>query len=172
MVALALRTAGLLLAILLLGDAEAVGLILALALVNKLHRKDVTMCQRQAAEADFIGTLLLALAVQAVQRHRQAGLRQLQLHPDQPAAHVRQDIIGCLTAADGVCLTEQATDQPQQPLRQLRILRPLLQPRPSLLLLQLKHQRNLLLRQQPNPVPLRPQPVSPYRLRPILNGGD
>jgi len=64
-------------------DVVVVGMIIVLALVNHLHHKDVTTYQRRVAEAGFIGTLLLALAVR-IRR------RQLQVRP----APARQDPIG------------------------------------------------------------------------------
>lgn len=140
-------------------DAAAVGLILARALVSKPHHKDATMCQLQVAEADFIGTLLLALAVRAVRLRRQAAaLHQPQLHPAQVAAHVRQDIIGCLIMADGVCLTAQA--QAADLHQQLHLL--LLQLLP-VNLLRLKQQVQLHLL-QPNQAPLLRQQVNPHQL--------
>lgn len=92
-----------------LADAEAVGLTLAHALVSKLHRKVATMCQHLAVEADFIGILLLALAVLAVRLRHRAQEQQ-----EHQAVHARQDTIGCLTAADGACLMAQQVAQLQQ----------------------------------------------------------
>lgn len=48
-------------------DAVRAGLTAVHALVNKLHHKDVTMCQHQAAEADFTGIPLPALAANQAQ---------------------------------------------------------------------------------------------------------
>jgi len=138
-----------------LADAAAVGLTKHHALVNKLRHKDATTCQRLAAEADFIGTLLPVLAAPAVQ-HQQAAEAQLQPHQVHPAAvHVRLDIIGCLTAADGVCLTAQAVQHQQQLQQPIRI-RLLLQLQPNLLLRQLRLP-------QPNQVPLLHQQVNPHQ---------
>lgn len=140
-------------------DAAAVGLILARAPVSKLRHKDAIMCQLQVAEADFIGTLLPALAVRAVPLHRQAAtLHQPQLHPAQVAAHVHQDIIGCLTMADGVCLTAQAQAADlllHLPRQQPQLLQRLLLAN----LLRLK--QRLLHQHQPNQLRLQPQLLQP-----------
>ena len=156
------------------GDAEAVGLIMVHALANKPHHRDATMCQLQVAEADFIGILLPALAVRVV--HHQVALRQLQLHQAQQAAdHVRQDIIGCLTVADGACLTEQpAVAQPVRQLQHTHLLHQHPQQHQPRLRL-LKHQQAQLLHlpqqlpQQPNQALLLHPQVNPYLLPPTLN---
>ena len=161
-------------------DAVRVGLIAVLAPANKPPHKGATMYQPQVAEADFIGMLLPVLAVPAVRLHRQAAaLHQLQLRPAQVAAHVRQDIIGCLIMAVGVCLTVQQTVA--QPTPQLQHLLLLHQHQLHLLpvnLLRLKQQvqqPNLLLLQlhlvQLNRVPLRLPQANPSLPLPILNGG-
>lgn len=162
----------LLIAVRRLADAATVGLIIARALVNKLRHKDATMYQPQVAEADFIGMLLPALAVRAVRLHRQAAaLHQLQLRPAQVAAPVRQDIIGCLIMAVGVCLTPQAVADLRQ---QLQLLLLQLLPVSPLRLKQPVRQLNLLLLQlhllQLNQALLRPQQVNPHLLLPIPNG--
>lgn len=142
-----------------LEDAAVVGLTIALVLASKPHRKDATMCQRQAAGPDFIGMLLPAPAVRVAHLHlQQEALCQRR---PQAEAHVHQAITGCLIAAVGVCLTAQA--QAVQAARVDPHQHLLLH---SLLLLRLKHQLSQLLHQphlpQPNQVPLLLQQANPY----------
>lgn len=128
------------------------------------------MYQPQVAEADFIGMLLPALAVRAAPLHRQAAaLHQLQLHPAQVTVHVRQDIIGCLIMAVGVCLTAQAAVQVAADLhQQLQLLLLQLLPVSLLRLKQQVQQLDLLPPQlhllQPNQALLRLQQVHPHQL--------
>ncbi|OGH33194.1 MAG: hypothetical protein A2953_02945 [Candidatus Levybacteria bacterium RIFCSPLOWO2_01_FULL_36_54] len=107
-------------------------MIIVRALVRQLHRKGVTTCPRQAAEAGFIGTLLPAPAVHRVQAHpRQLGQPQ-HLAGEAVAAHVHLDITGCLIMAVGVCPMVQlavavvALHQPHllQPLQLQNLLLP------------------------------------------------
>lgn len=162
-----------------MADAAAAGLITVRVLANKPPHKDATMFQPQVVEVDFIGILLPALAAKVARLHRQhhqVPPHQLQPHPAEPvAARVRQDIIGCLTMAAGVCLTAQAPQAAdlRQHLLQLRLLPP------NLLLLRLKqrllHRRqlNLPLRRQPHLLQPKPvlllHPQANPRQPPVLN---
>lgn len=91
-----------------------------------------------------------------------ALLAEVQVAEAQAADLVQAGITGCLTMADGVCLTAQAVAAdllqlhlPQQHQPQLRLLQNLLHPQPQQ-------------RQQPNPA-LPHQQVNPYPLLPIPN---
>lgn len=114
----------------------------------------ITGLIREPAPADHLP--------QVVGRHQP----RLQLAARQAAAHVRRDTIGCLTMADGACLTVQpaAVQLTPQHLRlphqhQLQLL--------SLRLL--KHQLQLHLLQQLKPVLLRHPQANPHHSQPALN---
>lgn len=156
-------------AVLLLADAEAVGLITVHAPVKPLLHRGVTMFQLQVAEADFIGILLPALAAKADHLHRQHHQAvPHQLQPPLPAepvvALVRQAIIGCLTMAVGVCLMVLVVAGLPQLAQRLLPVNPLP------LRLKQQHLLNLLLpqRQLQNLALLLPQQVNPLPLHSLI----
>lgn len=101
--------------------AQAI-LIMALAPVRRLRRKDVITFQRPAVEVDFIGTLERVPAARLAHQ-----LTQRQAHLVQPVpAPVLRVTIGCRTAADGACRMAQAGVEVLPP-----ILRLLPRPRPN-----------------------------------------
>lgn len=89
-------------------DVEAAGGTMPPAHANKPHQKDATTSRLQAAEADFIGTLVLVHA--APQPPHPAVLQLPEEVLRLQAAHARQAITGCLTMAAGACPTAQAAE--------------------------------------------------------------